>query len=50
MLESFRRLADEEPTRVRLVDASGEKDQVTARLLAELADLVGVVGRPGNGA
>lgn len=50
VLESFRRLADEEPTRVRLVDASGEKDQVTARLLAELADLVGTVGRTGDGA
>lgn len=38
--ESFRRLATEEPARVRLVDASGKKDEVTARLLSALSDLL----------
>ena len=34
------RLASEEPARVRVVDASGEKDAVTARLIAALEDLL----------
>lgn len=38
--ETFRALAAEEPDRVRLVDASGEKEEVTARLLAQIADLL----------
>jgi dTMP kinase len=37
---SFRAIAAEEPGRVRLVDSSGSPDQVTSRLLAELADLL----------
>ena len=38
--EAFRRLAEEEPERVRLVDASGTREQVTQRLLDEVADLL----------
>lgn len=38
--ESFRRLAADEPARVRLVDASGERDAVTARLFSALGGLV----------
>ena len=38
--EAFRRLAQEEPERVRLVDASGTRAQVTQRLLDEIADLL----------
>lgn len=37
---AYLRLAAEEPSRVRVVDALGEKDEVTARLLAELEDLL----------
>ena len=37
---AFRQLASAEPERVRLVDASGDPDEVTERLLAELADLM----------
>jgi dTMP kinase len=37
---AFRILAAEEPQRVRLVDASGSPDQVTARLLDAFADLL----------
>ena len=37
--KSFRAIAAEEPERVRLIDASGSPDQVTARLLAALDDL-----------
>ena len=33
---AYLRLASEEPARVRVVDASGEKDAVTARLIAAL--------------
>lgn len=33
-------LASEEPARVRVVDATGEKDAVTARLIAALEDLL----------
>lgn len=36
----FRTIAAEEPDRVRLVDASGTPEQVTARLLAAIADLL----------
>ena len=36
---AFRSLAGEEPDRVRLVDAAGRPEEVTARLLAELGDL-----------
>jgi dTMP kinase len=38
--EAFRQLANAEPERVRLVDASGAPDEVTKRLLAELADML----------
>lgn len=38
---AYLRLASEEPSRVRLVDASGKKDEVTARVLAALDDLWG---------
>ncbi|WP_246449002.1 dTMP kinase [Sphingomonas sabuli] len=37
---AFERLAAQEPERVRLVDASGDKVAVTERLLAELSDLL----------
>jgi dTMP kinase len=37
---AFRTLAAEEPERVRLVDASGAEAEVTARLLAEIEDLL----------
>jgi dTMP kinase len=37
---AFRQIAAEEPDRVRMVDASGEPEQVTERLLGELADLL----------
>lgn len=35
---SFRRLADEDPTRWRIVDASGAAEDVTARLVASVAE------------
>ena len=38
---AYLRLAAEEPERVRVVDASGEKDEVAARVRAALADLAG---------
>ncbi|HEU0284982.1 MAG TPA: dTMP kinase [Sphingomicrobium sp.] len=37
---AFRRIAAEEPQRVRIVDASGEPDEVTQRLLEAIADLL----------
>jgi dTMP kinase len=37
---SFRTIAAEEPKRVRLVDASGSVEDVTARLLAAIEDLL----------
>ena len=37
---AFRAIAEEEPLRVRLVDASGPREQVTGRLLAALEDLL----------
>ena len=39
VVDAFRRFAAEEPARVRLVDASGAEEAVTARLLAAIADL-----------
>jgi dTMP kinase len=36
--EHFRQIADEEPGRVRLIDASGTENQVTERLLLALDD------------
>lgn len=36
----FRAIAEAEPERVRLIDASGSPDQVTARLLAAVEDLL----------
>ena len=38
--DAFRRIAAAEPERVRLVDASGSPEQVTARLLATIEDLL----------
>jgi dTMP kinase len=38
--EAFRTIAAQEPERVRLVDASGTAEQVTERLLDEIADLL----------
>jgi dTMP kinase len=38
--QGFRTIAAAEPDRVRLIDASGTADEVTARLLAALADLL----------
>ena len=37
---AFRQIAAEESDRVRIVDASGEPEQVTERLLGEIADLL----------
>lgn len=37
---AYLRLASEDPARVRVVDAAGEKDAVTARLIAALEDLL----------
>ena len=37
---AFRQIAAEEPERVRIVDASGEPDEVTQRLLEAIADLL----------
>jgi dTMP kinase len=37
---AFRQIAAEEPDRVRIVDASGEPDAVTQRLLGAIADLL----------
>ena len=37
---AFRQIAAEEPRRVRIVDASGEPDEVTQRLLEAIADLL----------
>jgi dTMP kinase len=37
---TFRQIAREEPGRVRLVDASGSRDEVTRRLLAEIEHLL----------
>ena len=37
---SFRQIAAEEPKRVRIVDASGDPDEVTQRLLEAIADLL----------
>ena len=37
---AFRQIAAEEPHRVRIVDASGEPDEVTQRLLEAIADLL----------
>ena len=38
--EAFRRLVEEAPDRYRVIDASGSAEQVTARLLAALEDLL----------
>ncbi len=38
--EAFSAISKAEPERVRLIDASGAKEAVTARLLAEIADLL----------
>jgi dTMP kinase len=38
--ESFGQLANEEPQRFRRIDASGEPEEVTARLLAAVGDLL----------
>ncbi len=37
---AFRQIAAEEPDRVRIIDASGEPEQVTGRLLEAIADLL----------
>jgi dTMP kinase len=38
--QAFHRFAKEEPDRVRLVNASGAAEEVTARLISEIADLL----------
>ncbi len=38
--QAFRQLAEEEPDRVRLIDASGTPDDVTARLIEAISDLL----------
>lgn len=40
VMESFRRIAREEPDRCRLIDAAGAPEEVTARLVAGLEDLL----------
>lgn len=40
--DAYLRLAQAEPTRVRVVDASGEREAVAGRALAAIADLVDV--------
>lgn len=40
VLSGFRRLAEKEPGRVKLIDASGNANAVTARLFAALSDLL----------
>ena len=37
---AFRQIASEEPERVRIIDASGKPEEVTARLLDAIADLL----------
>jgi dTMP kinase len=37
---AFRQIANEEPARVRIIDASGSPEAVTGRLLEVLADLL----------
>jgi len=37
---AFRDIAAKEPARVRLVDASGSAETVTARLMADIGDLL----------
>ncbi len=37
---SFHRFAEQEPKRVRLIDASGEPESITASLMVEIADLI----------
>jgi dTMP kinase len=37
---NFRAIANAEPERVRMIDAAGEPEQVTQRILAELVDLL----------
>ena len=38
---AFRSYAEQEPERVRLIDASGEPSEVTSRLYLEVADMLG---------
>ncbi|MBW0145166.1 dTMP kinase [Sphingomicrobium clamense] len=40
VLAGFRKLAEQEPDRVKLIDASGNEATVTARLMAAIADLM----------
>jgi dTMP kinase len=40
LLESFERMAAEEPTRFRAIDASGDAENVTERLLGAIVDLL----------
>jgi dTMP kinase len=40
VVDAFRWFAADEPSRIRLVDASGAEEQVTDRLLAALADML----------
>ena len=42
----YRRLADEDPQRVRVIDASGPPGEVLTAALGELADLLGVAQPP----
>jgi len=37
---AFARFASEDPARVRLIDAAGSTDEVTRRIMAELADMI----------
>lgn len=39
--DAYLRLASEEPGRVHVIDASGDEDEVLARIVSALADLVG---------
>lgn len=40
VIQSFRELADADPARFRIIDATGTADQVTARLLDAIEDLL----------
>lgn len=40
VIAAFHAIAEAEPRRVRLVDGSGSADEVTQRLLGQLADLL----------
>jgi dTMP kinase len=38
--QAFRRMAEAEPARIRLVDANGKPDEIAERIFAEIADML----------